>query len=86
MFDHITMSRRRVIKVAVTGFGLAGVQAERAWAQQKMAKLEARYQDHPNGRQHCELCEYYITPVGCKLVRGEVSPKGGAASSKPRTG
>ena len=23
-----------------------------------------------------ELCEYYITPVGCKLVRGEVSPNG----------
>src|ERR1700739_1423101 len=76
MFDHITMPRRQVIKVAVTGFGLAGVRAERAEAQQKMAKLDARYQDHPNGGQHCELCEYYITPVGCKLVRGEVSPNG----------
>ena len=42
MFDHITMPRRQVIKVAVTGFGLAGVRAERAEAQQKMAKLDAR--------------------------------------------
>jgi hypothetical protein len=35
-----------------------------------------RAKDHPNGGQLCELCEYYITPVGCKLVRGEVSPNG----------
>jgi hypothetical protein len=42
MFDHITMPRRRVVKVAVTGFDLVGVQAERARAQQKMAKLDAR--------------------------------------------
>ena len=42
MFDHITMPRRRVVKVAVTGFGLAEVQAERARVQQKTAKLDAR--------------------------------------------
>jgi hypothetical protein len=76
MFDHIALPRRQVIKAAASGIGLAALQSQRAGAQQKVAKLDARYQDHPNGTQHCALCEFYVSPVSCKLVRGEVSPNG----------
>jgi hypothetical protein len=76
MFGHIALPRRKVIKDAASGIGLAILQSPRAAAQQKVAKLDARYQEHPNGAQHCALCQYYIAPVACKLVRGEVSPNG----------
>lgn len=76
MFGHIALPRRQAIKAAASGIGLAALQSKRATAQQKIAKLDARYQDRPNGTQHCALCEYYISPVACKLVRGEVSPNG----------
>lgn len=76
MFGHIALPRRQVIKVAASGFGLSTLQSRHADAQQKVAKLDARYQDRPMGTQHCALCAYYIAPVACKLVRGEVSPNG----------
>jgi len=76
MFGPITLPRRRIIKLAASGIGLATVQPRDAGAQQKVAKLDARYREHPNGTQHCALCQYYIAPVACKLVRGEVSPNG----------
>jgi hypothetical protein len=76
MFGHIALPRRLAIKVVASGIGLATLQSRRATAQQKVAKLDAHYRDHPNGTKHCTLCEYYIAPVACKLVRGEVSPNG----------
>jgi NADH:ubiquinone oxidoreductase subunit E len=76
MSRHLTLARRQAIKVVASGLGLAALQPHLAAAQQKVAKLDARYQEHPNGTQHCALCMYYIAPVECKLVRGEVSPNG----------
>jgi hypothetical protein len=76
MFCHIALPRRRIIKAAASGIGLATIESRPAGAQQKVAKLDARYQEHPHGTQHCALCQYYIAPVACKLVRGEVSPNG----------
>ncbi|HUN38786.1 MAG TPA: hypothetical protein VMU81_00705 [Acetobacteraceae bacterium] len=85
MFRHIALPRRRAIKVVASGVGLAALQPQRAGALQKVAKLDARYQEHPNGAQHCALCDYYIAPVACKLVRGEVSPNGWCSFFHPAT-
>lgn len=76
MFGHIVLPRRRIVTLASSGIGIATLQSRSARAQQKVAKLDARYQEHPNGAQHCALCQYYIAPVACKLVRGEISPNG----------
>ena len=76
MFDQTALPRRRIVTLAASGFGIATLRSRSARAQQKVAKLDARYQEHPNGTQHCALCQYYVTPVACKLVRGEVSPNG----------
>jgi len=86
MFGDIALPRRRAIKVAASGIGLAALPLQRASAAQKVAKLDARYQDHPNSTQHCALCEYYVAPVACKLVRGEVSPNGWCSFFHTATG
>jgi len=81
MFGQIALSRRQAIKVVASGTGLAALQSQRAGAEQKLAKLDARYQEHPNGAQHCALCEYYIAPVNWCAERSAQTV--GAASSIP---
>jgi hypothetical protein len=83
-------SRRRVLGAAVIG-AAAGcactvLRSAPARAQQKTAKADVGYQEHPNGSAHCELCAYYLPPVGCRLVRGEVSPNGWCGLFQARTG
>ena len=50
--------------------------ATRAAAQQKLTKMVAKYQDHPNGQQRCEICLQFEPPDKCHLVEGEISPYG----------
>jgi len=47
-----------------------------AQAPQGIAKSEAKYQDRPNGIQHCEICLQFQPPNRCKLVQGDISPNG----------
>jgi uncharacterized membrane protein len=77
--------------VAATSAGaLIGLRSSFAPAQaqsrQKLAKADAHYQDQPNGTQHCADCAFYIPPVACQLVRGEVSPNGWCQRFQPRAG
>jgi hypothetical protein len=44
--------------------------------QQKIKKSEAKYQDKPNGDQHCQLCQFFQAPNQCQLVKGGISPNG----------
>lgn len=69
--------------LAALGSGLPGAQAQ---VRQKLAKAEAHYQDQPNGQQHCAACVYYVAPVACQVVRGEVSPNGWCDRFQPRAG
>lgn len=90
MTDLPSAHRRRVLATAVLGAAAgcvpAIVRSTPARAQQKTAKAAARYQDHPNGTAHCEACAYFLPPVACRLVRGEVSPNGWCGFFQPRTG
>lgn len=78
------IARRDMLRTAATavgaGFAIAASVYQEAVAQerraQKAAKAEVHYQDQPNGQQHCEMCVYYLPPVACRVVRGEVSPNG----------
>src|SRR6266702_1312030 len=77
------IGRRDILRTAATavGAGCAVVASisQQATAQQrpqKAAKAEVHYQEQPNGQQHCEMCAYYLPPVACRVVRGEVSPNG----------
>ena len=80
VMDRSAVPRRRVLATAAiaatTECACALLLSTPAAAQQKIAKADAGYRDHPNGPAHCELCAYYLSPVACRLVRGEVSPNG----------
>jgi hypothetical protein len=70
--------RRQVLNATLRSLSMMPV-VPLLWIRQaaaKAPKVNAHYQDQPNGPQHCEVCAYYVAPVGCKLVVGEVSPNG----------
>lgn len=42
----------------------------------KESKREARYQNHPHGRERCGRCVHFLAPNGCEIVEGRISPRG----------
>lgn len=83
------ITRRKILKRAGTVGAtcvLATLRGERAIAQSKIAKAEVDYQDRPNGQQHCAVCAFYVPPVACRVVRGEVSPNGWCDRFQQRAG
>jgi hypothetical protein len=72
------VSRRVVITGTAVAVGAAatGVAAKRASAQQKISQADAKYQDHPNNNQECDGCIQFQAPNACKIVDGNISPKG----------
>ncbi len=68
-----TLFGRIVTMVAgAAAYGAVG----RAAAQKKVSKLEAKYQDHPNGQQRCEICLNFLAPDRCRIVEGRISKTG----------
>ena len=76
--DRNRISRRVVITGTVLAVGAAatGAAATRASAQQKISQTNAKYQDHPNGKQQCDGCIQFQAPNACKIVEGNIDPKG----------
>lgn len=77
--DKRWVSRRLVLQgaqLAVT----AGVAAQASSCADilgpKLSKAEAKYQDMPNGQQHCAGCVHFESPNSCSVVQGTVSPNG----------
>ena len=58
--------------VAVPGLWVS----REANAQQKLPKEPVKYQDKPKDNQQCSGCIHFVPPSSCKLVQGEISPKG----------
>ncbi len=77
--DGSEISRRILLGSAATLLaGGAAALSRSAAAQEKISKADAKYQDHPNynGAQRCEICLQFNPPNHCKIVDGEISPKG----------
>jgi len=72
------ISRRIVITgtAAAVGAAATGAAATRASAQQKISQANAKYQDHPNNNQQCDGCIQFQAPNACKIVDGNINPKG----------
>ena len=72
------VSRRVVIAGTAVAVGAAatGAAATRASAQQKISQANAKYQDHPNNNQQCDGCIQFQAPNACKIVEGNIAPKG----------
>jgi hypothetical protein len=41
-----------------------------------MSKQEAEYQDTPKDIRMCATCTLFVPPHSCKVVDGDISPKG----------
>jgi hypothetical protein len=82
-------SRRRVLKVALTLGAAAPLLTTRLAFAQKIAKNTAHYQNHPNGKQDCRDCDFFVKPpsgskIGsCQLVQGKIAPNGWCEFYKP---
>jgi len=74
----INAPRRRWLRgsLAVFASALTGGAISPAQAQQKMSKQEAEYQDGPKDIRMCATCTLFEPPASCKVVEGNVSPKG----------
>lgn len=53
---------------------------------QKLAKNIVQYQDTPKDGQECDKCVNWVAPNGCKLVAGEINPKGWCVAFAPQGG
>ena len=81
---YMDEARRDALKSIATLAGIAACAcaARAARAQAKATKQAMQYQDQPKNGQQCDACTQYIpgpkpdAPGGCKVVDGEISPKG----------
>ena len=76
-------SRRAFIKsigvvAAATCGGAAAAQAQeyKPQGQKTLTQAAARYQDHPKGSESCGSCPYFVLPMSCVVVEGEISAAG----------
>jgi len=73
-----SLSRRTALRGAGAVLSaLAALQLNaRSKAEEKVEKVAAKYQIHPDGQQRCEICLQFEPPHACKLVQGDISPQG----------
>jgi hypothetical protein len=71
-----------ISSVAVVPRVLRGV----AYAQVKVNKTQAQYQESPKGDQKCSGCANFQPPNACKVVEGQISPNGWCALFVPKAG
>lgn len=70
-------TRRSVLAATIGGAAVAGgLIAPGAEAAAKLSKAVAKYQDHPNGQQHCGICLQFRPPDSCHIVAGKISANG----------
>jgi hypothetical protein len=77
------LSRRSILKYGTAALAAGGAvilgtdrHGNEAWAQAKVKKEAAGYQDSPKGEQRCDNCKNFKPPSSCQLVEGNVSPSG----------
>jgi hypothetical protein len=71
----MNFSRRDVVR----GSGVllaAHLSSRQAVAQQKVTRLDAKYQEQPHGQQRCGICLQFQPPGSCRLVEGTIVPQG----------
>ena len=89
-FQALNLSRRRLISgaglIAAGGTLLgAGLGAEPAAAQSKVAQKLVSYQDAPKGAARCDKCTQWQPPASCKVVQGAIKPTGWCSLFAPKT-
>ena len=84
-------SERRACLRGLLGAGLGVVAAYAAPGSasaqdQKLAKKLVQYQDMPKQGQECDKCVNWVAPNQCKIVAGDINPKGWCVAFAPKEG
>ncbi len=74
MNDSLRSKRRLLLGVGLVA--ATGAISSRVLAQSKLSQAQAKYQDKPKGDQRCDGCVQFLSPNGCKVVDGKISPSG----------
>jgi len=86
--DRLNPATRR--GVMRTGLGLiAGTTALASAARaddDKIGKELVQYQTTPKNGQECDACVNWLAPAACKIVEGQINPKGWCVAFAPKQG
>ena len=86
MINETTTSRRCFVR---TGLGLVAAgtaMATTARAQEKVAQNLVQYQNTPKDGNECDKCVNWVAPNACKIVAGDINPKGWCVAFGPKEG
>jgi hypothetical protein len=68
------VNRRALVAGALAATSL--ISAKGASAGTKVSQPAVHYQTNPQNGQECDACAHFAAPGTCKLVDGDISPKG----------
>jgi hypothetical protein len=74
--ERSEVSRRTVLIVGAGAAPFLARITRTADAAAKIPQSTAHYQPSPKNGQDCDDCVNFVSPSGCKLVDGSISPKG----------
>jgi hypothetical protein len=75
-YKNSKINRRAVLIAAGTAAPLLAMLASRADAGAKAPQSAVHYQQEPKDGHDCSHCNHFVAPGGCKLVDGDISPRG----------
>jgi hypothetical protein len=73
--QQLGISRRKAL-IAAGAVPLAAMIANRTNAGAKVSQSAVHYQASPKDGKDCDDCSNFVSPSVCKLVDGDISPKG----------
>jgi len=81
------ISRRDALKkiVVVTGAVATTIMMWTGWQRLEPYLSSFQYQDHPKGKERCAECANFVTPHGCTVVAGIISPNGWCIAFAPKS-
>ena len=75
--ERSSISRRTALFAAAAAAPVLALMSSPAQA--KMAQAAVKYQPDPKEGHQCDGCNFFVEPNACKLVDGDISPKGWCA-------
>lgn len=85
----VDKDRRAALRGLVgVGIGAAALAAgtRNAAAQEKLAPNIVQYQEQPKDGNECDKCVNWVEPNQCKIVAGNINPKGWCVAFAPKEG
>ncbi len=82
---------KRAVLRGLVGVGLGAAAAalaprDAAAQDTKLAKNLVQYQDTPKDGAECDKCVNFVAPKACKIVEGDINPKGWCVAFAPKEG